>query len=483
MNAFSSSDLILALPEIYLAGAICVVLLFDLFFTRGSAARTATFTLAVLLVGAVLTWYTGPRNVRVTAFSGMYVADGLATLLKLAAFLFTAVAVFYGGPFLGRRALAKGEYYVLTLTMLLGVLVLASAASMLTIYIGVELLSLSLYALVAFDRDSGLAAEAAMKYFVLGAIASGVLLYGMSILYGITGTLDLALLSAQLPTHAQGSGAGLILGLSFIVVAVAFKFGAVPFHMWVPDVYQGAPTSSAVLVATVSKLASFAMVFRLVAEGLSGQSADWSQMFAALAVISAVAGNVIAIAQTNLLRMLAYSAIANVGFILFGFAAGSIQGYEAALYYTLAYLVMTVAAFGVVMLSSRDGFEADQLDHYKGLASRDPLMAGVFAVVMFSTAGVPPFIGFWAKLRIIEALLASNLLWLAIIAVVASVIGAFFYLRVVWLMYFEAPGELPGASRGAALRAVLAINGIAVLLLGVLPGGLLELCRQVIPGG
>lgn len=483
MNAFASSDLMLALPEIYLAGAICVVLLFDLFLTRGSAARTATLTLAVLLVGAVLTWYTGARGERVAAFSGMYVADGLATLLKLAAFLFTAVAVFYSGPFLGRRGIAKGEYYVLTLTMLLGVLVLASASSLLTIYVGVELLSLSLYALVAFDRDSGVAAEAAMKYFVLGAIASGVLLYGMSILYGLTGTLDLAQLSAQLPTQMSGSGAGVILALAFIVAAVAFKFGAVPFHMWVPDVYEGAPTSSAILVATVSKLASFAMAFRLLAEGLAGQAAGWTQMLAVLAVISAVAGNVIAIAQTNLLRMLAYSAIANVGFILFGFAAGSTQGYEAALYYTIAYLVVTVAAFGIVMVTSREGFAADQLDHYKGLATRDPLMAGVFAVVMFSTAGVPPFIGFWAKLRVIEALLASNMLWLAIIAVVASVIGAFYYLRIVWLMYFEAPGELPGASRGVALRAVLAVNGIAVLLLGVLPAGLLELCRQVIPGG
>jgi NADH-quinone oxidoreductase subunit N len=278
-------------------------------------------------------------------------------------------------------------------------------------------------------------------------------------------------------------GLGLVMALAFVIVAVAFKFGAVPFHMWVPDVYQGAPTSSAMLVATVSKLASFALAFRLLSEGLLHQTAQWSQMLAILAALSVVAGNLIAISQTSLLRMLAYSAIANVGFILLGFVTGTGAGYSAALYYTLAYVLMTLAAFGVVLLGSREGFEADQLDHYRGLHSRDPLLAGILAVVMFSTAGVPPFIGFWAKLRIIEALLASDHLPLAIVAVVASVIGAFYYLRMVWLMYFEAPGELPGAQRGAALRLVLAINAIAVLLLGLFPGGLIDLCKQAITGG
>jgi NADH-quinone oxidoreductase subunit N len=479
MTPFSSAELALAWPEIYLTGAICVVLLFDLFFAEKAPGRTGTFTLLVLLVGAVITWR---QNIdqRTVIFHGLYVADRLASLLKMGAFLFTALALFYSRNYLARRGLQKGEFYVLSLTALLGVLVMASASNLLTIYVGVELLSLSLYAIVAFDRDSGTGAEAAMKYFVLGAIASGTLLYGMSVLYGMSGTLDLAVLSNRL---GEAPGLGFILALSFVVVAIAFKFGAVPFHMWVPDVYQGAPTSSAMLVATVPKIASFAMAFRFLAEGLAGQTHDWSQMLGILAVLSVVAGNLIAVAQTSLLRMLAYSAIANVGFILLGFVSGTGAGYSAALYYTLAYVLMTVAAFAVILISSRDGCEADQLAHYRGLHTRDPLLAGVMAAVMFSTAGVPPFVGFWAKLQIIEALLGSGHVGFAIVAVVASVVGAFYYLRIVWLMYFEAPEELPALVPAPGLRLVLAINAIAVLALGIVPQQLLALCRQAIPGG
>jgi NADH-quinone oxidoreductase subunit N len=478
MNAVMNSDLALALPEIYLAGAICLVLLFDLFVAGKNVGRTATFTLLVLLVGAVLTWKQGITG-RTIGFHGLYVADPLSSLLKQGAFLFTALALFYSRNYLARRALQKGEYYVLALSALLGVLVLASAANLLTIYIGVELLSLSLYAIVAFDRDSGVAAEAAMKYFVLGAIASGTLLYGMSVLYGMTGSLDLAQLSVSL---GESAGLGFILAVSFVVVAIAFKFGAVPFHMWVPDVYQGAPASSAMMVATVPKIASFALAFRFLAEGLVAQTASWSQMLTILAVLSVVAGNLIAIAQTSLLRMLAYSAVANVGFILLGFVTGTGEGYSAALYYTLAYILMTVAAFAVLMAVSRDGFEADQLDHYKGLHAKDPLLAVTMAAVMFSTAGIPPFVGFWAKLQIIQALLHTQHLGLAIVAVVASVVGAFYYLRVVWLMYFETAQEQPPMLRSNAVRLVLAIHALAILLLGVMPEQLLALCRQIIPG-
>jgi NADH-quinone oxidoreductase subunit N len=302
----------------------------------------------------------------------------------------------------------------------------------------------------------------------------------MSVLYGMTGTLDLGTISAQL---GDAPGLGFILAVSFVVVAIAFKFGAVPFHMWVPDVYQGAPASSAMLVATVPKLASFAMAFRFLSEGLAGQTADWTQMLAILAVLSVVAGNLIAIAQTSLLRMLAYSAIANVGFILLGFAAGTGAGYSAALYYTLAYVLMTVAAFAVILLASRSGCESDQLEHFKGLHARDPLLAGVMAAVMFSTAGVPPFVGFWAKLNIIEALLGSGQLVLALIAVLASVVGAFYYLRVIKLMYFEAPAEQPPMGKARGMRLVLAINALAILALGIMPEQLLALCRAVIPGG
>ncbi len=478
MTPYSASELALAWPEIYLVGAICVVLLFDLFFAEGKPGRTASLTLLVLLVGAVITAFTG-TGARTLIFSGLYVADPLGSLLKMAAWLVTALALFYSRNYLVRKGIAKGEFYLLTLSALLGVLVMASAANLLTIYVGVELLSLSLYAIVAFDRESVKGAEAAMKYFVLGAIGSGTLLYGMSWLYGITGTLDLGMLALQL---GDSPGVGFLLALSFVVVAIAFKFGAVPFHMWVPDVYQGAPTASAALVATVAKIASFAMAFRFLAEGLALQAVQWGQMLGLLAIISVIAGNLIAVAQTSLLRMLAYSAIANVGFILLGFASGSGLGYSAALYYTLAYVLMTVAAFAVVLTASREGCEADELEHYKGLHQRDPLLAGVMAVVMFSTAGVPPFVGFWAKLQIIQGLAGSGLITYAIIAVVASVVGAFYYLRVVWLMYFEAPGEQPALSRVAGLRMVLAINALAVLLLGLFPQQLLALCLAVIPG-
>ncbi|MEO6080648.1 MAG: NADH-quinone oxidoreductase subunit NuoN [Steroidobacteraceae bacterium] len=479
MNPYPAAEFALAWPEIYLTGAICLVLLFDLFFALNNPGRTATFTLVVLVIGVAVTWQQGVVE-RSVIFHGLYVADRLSSLLKMGAFLFTALALFYSRDYLARRGLQKGEFYVLTLTALLGVLVMASAANLLTIYIGVELLSLSLYAIVAFDRDSGLGAEAAMKYFVLGAIASGTLLYGMSILYGMTGTLELGALSARL---GDTPGLGFILAVSFVVVAIAFKFGAVPFHMWVPDVYQGAPASSTMLVATVPKIASFAMAFRFLSEGLGAQTADWGQMLAVLAALSVVAGNLVAIAQTSLLRMLAYSAIANVGFILFGFVSGTAAGYSAALYYTLAYVLMTVAAFGVILIASRKGCEADQLEHYKGLHSRDPLLAGAMAAVMFSTAGVPPFVGFWAKLQIIQALLGSDHLTLAIVAVMASVIGAFYYLRVVWLMYFESAAEQPALVKAPALRLVLAINALAVLALGIVPEQLLALCRAVIPGG
>jgi NADH-quinone oxidoreductase subunit N len=477
MNAFHWASLAPALPEIYLTAGICLLLLFDLFFAVGRPGRTATFTLVILLGGAAVTWFHGAAGTTTQLFDGMYIADNLATLLKLAAFLFMTIALFYSRNYLARKGIQKGEYYVLALTALLGILVLASANNLLSIYMGVELLSLSLYALVAFDRESGLAAEAAMKYFVLGAIASGTLLFGMSVLYGLSGTLDLTILSGALASHP---GPGLILALSFVIVATAFKFGAVPFHMWVPDVYQGAPTSSALLVASVPKLASFALAFRLLAQGLALQGETWTQMLAILAVLSLVAGNLIAIAQTSLLRMLAYSAIANVGFILLGFVTGSPDGYQASLYFTVVYVFMVLAAFGVILAGSRDGFEADQIDHYKGLHARDPLLAIIMAVVMFSTAGIPPFVGFWAKLRIIEALVGGGHVWLALIAVVMSVIGAFYYLRVVWLMYFEAPGDLPSTRSANPMRLVLAINALVVFLLGVMPNGLLALCRQAL---
>ncbi|HEY6824321.1 MAG TPA: NADH-quinone oxidoreductase subunit NuoN [Steroidobacteraceae bacterium] len=467
-----------AIAEIWLVAAACAILLIDAFAGARRRGLTATLTLLALALGAALTVSFGQVAQRTVLFDGLYIADELGTVLKLAGFLLVAVALLYSRSYLENRNILRGEYYVLSLTALLGIFVLVSAGSLLTVYLGVELLALSVYALVAFDRDSGVAAEAAMKYFVLGAIASGALLYGMSLIYGLSGTLDLARIAAQL--HAPLSP-GLILGLTFIVVAVAFKLGAVPFHMWLPDVYEGAPTSVTLFIGTAPKLAYFALALRLLAFGLPGAVLEWSRMLAVLAVLTLVVGNVVAIVQSNLKRMLAYSTIANVGFIVLGFVAGTPGGYGAALYYTLVYVLVALGSFGVILLASSRGFEADRLDDYKGLYRRDPLLALAMMVLMFSTAGVPPFVGFWAKLRIFQALWETGHLWLVVIAAAMSVVGAFYYLRVIKLMYFDPAAEgLPPTVRATGVRFALGVNAVAVLALGVLPGPLLDLCARVI---
>ena len=467
-----------AIAEMWLGVAICCLLLVDVFAGERRRGLTATLTLLALATGAALTVMYGHVSQRTLLFNGLYVADELGYVLKLAGFMVVAVALLYSRSYLENRQILRGEYYILALTALLGIFVLVSAGSLLTVYLGVELLALSVYALVAFDRDSGRAAEAAMKYFVLGAIASGALLYGMSLIYGLTGTLDLGQIAAKL--HAPASG-GVTLGLVFIVVAIAFKLGAVPFHMWLPDVYEGAPTSVTLFIGTAPKIAYFALALRLLAAGLPGITPEWSQMLAALAVLTLVVGNAVAIVQTNLKRMLAYSTIANVGFIVLGFVAGTPDGDAAALYYTLAYVLMALGSFGVILLASRAGFEADRLDDYRGLHQRDPLLALIMMMLMFSTAGVPPFIGFWAKLRIFQALWQSDHLWLVIIAAGMSVVGAYYYLRVIKLMYFDEPdGTLPDTAAAAGVRFTLGVNAAAVLALGVLPGPLLDLCARVI---
>jgi NADH-quinone oxidoreductase subunit N len=477
-TAMQWSDVAPAVAEIWLAAAACLILLVEVFAGERRRGLTSTLTLLALAVGAALLVAFGQVARPTLLFAGMYVADELGFVLKLAGFLVVAVALLYSRAYLENRNILRGEYYVLALTALLGIFVLVSANSMLTVYLGVELLALSVYALVAFDRDSGVSAEAAMKYFVLGAIASGALLYGMSLVYGLTGTLDLGLIAARL--HAPLS-AGVVLGLSFIVVAVAFKLGAVPFHMWLPDVYEGAPTSVTLFIGTAPKIAYFALALRLLAQGLAGTVAEWTQMLTALAVLTLVLGNVVALVQTNLKRMLAYSTIANVGFIVLGFVAGTADGYAAALYYTLVYVLVALGSFGVILLSSAKGFEADRLDDYKGLHRRDPLLAAAMMVLMFSTAGVPPFVGFWAKLRIFQVLWESHHLWLVIIAAAMSVVGAYYYLRIIKLMYFDEPAAQPPAARQEmGVRLALGINAAAVLVLGLLPAPLLDLCARLI---
>jgi NADH-quinone oxidoreductase subunit N len=465
-----------AIPEISLAASACVILMIDVYGGHRRPGVTAIATMFALLICAALMSGFGMVMTRTLLFHGLFVADALGTFLKLAGFVAMATVLFYSHDYLTQRAMVGGEYYVLCLTGLLGVFVLTSANSMLTVYLGIELLSLSLYALVAFDRDSGIAAEAAIKYFVLGAIASGVLLYGMSMIYGLTGTLDLDTL-ATIVRH--GPDGGVIIGIAFIVAAIAFKFGAVPFHMWVPDVYQGAPTSVTLFIATVSNLGSFALIARLLSHGLAGLPPIWTQMLMAVAVASLLLGNVVAIAQTNLKRMLAYSAIANAGFVLLGFSTGNALGYEAALNFTIAYVLTTLAAFGLILILSRAGFEHDEIADFKGLSARDPMLAALMLVVMFSTAGVPPFVGFWAKLWIIQALLAGGHTWLATFAVLISVVSAYYYLRVVWYMYFEAPQEQEPAPRRPRMRLILLINALGVLALGLFPNALLDVCQRV----
>jgi len=468
-----------AAAEIFLLSAICVILLVDVFLS--DSKRWITYALSLLtLAGCAFMTVNYAVDGRVTAFDGMFIADPMGDVLKLFSYGTVAVALLYSREYLQRHGLFRGEYFILALIALLGVMVMISAGSLLTVYLGVELLALSLYAMVAFNRDSGVAAESAMKYFVLGAIASGTLLYGFSILYGITGTLQLDELAVAVREVGPGN-LGLIFGLAFVIVGVAFKFGAVPFHMWVPDVYHGAPTAVTLFVGSAPKIASFVLAIRVLAEGLDAMVGSWQNMLIAISVASMIIGNVVAIAQTNLKRMLAYSTISHVGFILLGVLAGTNDGYRAAMFYTLAYVIMAIGSFGMIILLSRQGFEADALDDFKGLQRKSPWFAAMMMMLMFSTAGVPPFVGFWAKLAVLGAVVDVGLVWLAAVAVLLSVVGAFYYLRVVKLMYFDDPVDTYDIQAGGTVRAVLSANGVAVLALGIFPSLLLDLCARVLP--
>ncbi len=470
-----------AAPEIFLGVAICVVLLVDVFLRDDQ--RETTYVLAMLaLIGAAgVTAYFGVGE-QVVTFNGSYVTDPASGVLKMFAYVALGVTFLYSREYLQNNGLLKGEFFVLGLFGLLGVMIMISAGSLLTLYLGLELLALSQYTLVAFNRDSAVSAEAAMKYFVLGAIASGTLLYGISLLYGITGTLQLAELAVRVGAGGE-LGVPALLALAFVIVGVAFKFGAVPFHMWLPDVYQGAPAPVTLLIGSVPKLASFALVWRVLVEGLGPMhEGGWRDMFIVLCVLSLVVGNVVAIAQTNLKRMLAYSTISHVGFILMGFIAGTENGLSAALFYTFTYVLMATAAFGMIILLSRRGFEAERIEDFKGLNARSPWFALVMLMIMFSLAGVPPFVGFYAKLVVLESALDAGLVWLAAVGVLFAVIGAYYYIRVVWYMYFaDAIDETP-LRAAPDMRIVISANALGLLVLGVFPSGLLDLCARVLGG-
>jgi NADH-quinone oxidoreductase subunit N len=471
--------LAVAAPEIFLLAAICVILMVDVLLTDRQRWITYALSLVTLAGAAYMTVRYGVEA-RQSAFGGMFVADPMGNVLKLFAYGTVAVTFLYSREYLERRGLMKGEYFVLALLALLGIMVLTSASHLLTVYLGVELLSLALYAMVALDRESGVAAESAMKYFVLGAISSGALLYGFSMIYGVTGSL--ALDEVALAVREVGaSNIGLVFGLAFVIVGIAFKFGAVPFHMWIPDVYHGAPTPVTLFIGSAPEIASFVLAIRVLAEGLDVMVGGWQDMLVALSALSLIIGNVVAIAQANLKRMLAYSTISHAGFILLGILAGTNEGYRAAMFYTRSYVIMVLGAFGMILLLSREGFEADRLEDFKGLNRKSPWFAAMMLMVMFSFAGVPPFVGFWAKVAVIGAVLDVGLEWLAALAVLVSVVAAFYYLRVVKLMYFDEPVDALDIQAGGAFRAVLSANGVALLALGVFPSVLLDLCARVLP--
>jgi NADH-quinone oxidoreductase subunit N len=484
-------SLITVYPEVVLLVMACVIALVDL--SVKSPRRTSTYVLTLLSLGvvAVLQGVYASGNTTLYGFGNMVVSDPMGNWLKCFATIAVMVTLVYARPYSGDRGMLRGgELFILSMFALLGMSVMISGNNFLVIYMGLELLTLSSYALVALRRDNAVASEAAMKYFVLGALASGFLLYGLSMMYGATGSLDLtevfkAVASGQVKHQV------LVFGLVFIVSGLAFKLGVVPFHMWVPDVYHGAPTAITLMIAGAPKLAAFAIAIRLLVEGLLPLAFDWQQMLAVLAIGSLLIGNLAAVMQSNLKRMLAYSTISQMGFVLIGLLSGVVNGntlsaanaYSSAMFYVVTYVLTTLASFGVLLLLAREGFESDEITDLAGLNERSPLYAAVMAICMFSLTGIPPMVGFYAKLSVLQALVASgetSAIVLAVFAVMMSLIGAFYYLRVVKVMYFDAPITATTVSAPLDVRAVLTINGALVLLLGVLPGGLMALCAQAI---
>ena len=478
-------------PEIVLLVMACIIALVDLSDMSPRRTRTYVLTLLTLLVVAVLTGMAAIDGKTSYGFGGMVVSDSMGNWLKCFSTIALMVTLIYGRPYAADREMLRGgELFTISMFALLGMFVMISGSNFLLIYLGLELLTLSSYALVALRRDNAVASEAAMKYFVLGAMASGFLLYGLSMMYGATGSLDLNEVFKAISTGKVNHQV-LVFGLVFIVAGLAFKVGAAPFHMWVPDVYQGAPTAVTLLIGAAPELAAFGIIIRLLVDGLQPLAIDWQQMLAVLAIASLLIGNLAAIAQSNLKRMLAYSTISQMGFMLLGLVAGSdLSGtqnaqaaYSASMFYIVTYVLTTLASFGIILLLAREGFESEEITDLAGLNQRSPLYAGVMAIAMFSLAGLPPLVGFYAKLAVLQALIASGqaiYIGLAVFAVMMSLVGAFYYLRVVKVMYFDAPVTATTVSASFDVRTVLAINGALILILGVLPGGLMTLCYEAI---
>jgi len=483
---FTTQDLFLLAPEIFLLGSICVLLLVDQFIPQERRGVTHFVAIAVLIGCGVLTLrMPGAATYAnaIPAAGGMVVRDGLGDVLKLFLYLTTALSFLYARPYLAARNLWSGEFYALCLFALLGMMLLVSASNLVMIYLGLELMALSSYALVAIDRDSPISSEAAMKYFVLGALASGVLLYGMSLTYGGAQSLDLMEIQRRIAGGFEP--AWFQFGLLFVIVGVAFKFGAAPFHMWVPDVYQGSPTGVTLFIASAPKIAAFGMAYRLFDGAYPGLAQEWRDVLAVLAVASLAIGNIVAIAQTNLKRMLAYSTVSHVGFLFLGLIAGGTQGYGAAMFYSITYALTTVVAFGLIVLLSRAGFEAEEIDDFAGLNQLNPWYAFLVLLVMASLAGVPVLIGFFAKLTVLTAAVGAGYLWLAIVGGAFAVIGAYYYLRVIKVVYFDRPvrSDVLVLPADLPFRVVLSLNGIALLALGVYSAPLMRWCLVVLGGG
>jgi NADH-quinone oxidoreductase subunit N len=488
LNNFVMPDLYPAAPEIFLLLMSFLVLFVDLVFGTTHRWMAAMLTVITLIGCAAITLVTSDGQTTLT-FSNMFVDDLLADFLKLMTYLAVIMMLVYSRQYMADRGLDKGEFYVLVLYATLGMMVMISAANFLTVYLGLELMSLSLYGLVAIDRDSPRATEAAMKYFVLGALASGLLLYGMSMIYGATGSLEIGGI-AQALYQGQAEKPVLVFGLVFLVAGIAFKLGLVPFHMWIPDVYHGAPTAVTMFIGSAPKLAAFAMALRLLVYGLFGLALDWQQMLLIMALLSIGLGNLAAIAQTNIKRMLAYSAISHMGYMVLGLMSGVVGGqvdaftainaYSSALYYTVAYVLMSLGAFGMVLLLSRAGYEAENLEDFKGLNKRSPWFAAMMLIIMFSMAGIPFFIGFFAKFAVLLAAIKAGYTAVAVIAVMFSLIGAFYYLRVVKLMYFDTPVDSAPITAGLDLRLLLSLNGLAVAAFGLFPDAVMMVCTTTL---
>ncbi len=476
--SFDFNSLIPVMPEIVLLTAACIVLVVDLFMSDSQKIVTYSLAQLSLLLTIAAVVMVGGSHTDIV-FDNSYIRDPMSDVLKISLLVVSIAVLVYAKEFLQRRDLFKGDFIILSLFAMLGMMIMISAGGFLSLYLGLELLALSMYALVAFDHEKGNGAEAAMKYFVLGALASGMLLYGISMIYGATGALDFATVSEAVKSAEQNQLV-LVFGIVFLVIGIAFKFGAVPFHMWVPDVYQGAPTAVTLFIGSVPKIAAFALAMRVLVDGLSALHADWQGMLVILAVLSMAVGNIIAIAQKNLRRMLAYSTISHVGFIFLGILAGTSEGYTAAMFYAIVYSVMAVGAFGMIVMMSKKGFEADELDDLKGLNQRNPWFAGMMMLIMFSMAGVPPTVGFFAKLFVLDAIVSIDFVWLALVAVAFSVIGAFYYLRVVKVIYFDKPEDDSPITAGTDTQLVFSLNGLTMLALGIFPTSLLSVCTAAI---